>query len=469
VLGRSIGDHLPDDGRIRLHVLDSTDPATIRHLTEGIDVATTLFFVSSKSGTTIEANCLFAYFYELVRAAKGERAGENFVAITDADTPLQTLATEHGFRRTFVNPGDIGGRYSALSYFGLAPAAAAGLDVGRPIQSGIDEQERSRGTESDALLLGSALGELALAGRDKCTLLISPAIATFGLWAEQLIAESTGKEGKGILPIAGEPLIDAAHYSQDRFFVFLRLTGDDNAPLDVHAAAVEAAGHPVIRIDLDDAYDLGREFFRWEFAVAIAGKVLGINPFDEPNVQESKDNTNRVLAELERTGEIAIDVVDPGSLEIGSAVDAFVARIEPGGYFAITSYASATSHSEVEFDDMRRAVAERYGVATTLGYGPRFLHSTGQFHKGGTQEGAFLQVLGEIGIDGSTEGLDVAIPGKGFTFGQLKRAQAAGDRESLSKRGRPVVTVDLGNDFMMLEMLCQSLTATIEASAKQGG
>ncbi len=303
VLRQSIADHVRD-GSPRLHVLDTTDPATILAVSEHVDPARTLFFVSSKSGTTIEALSLFAYFHALVEEAKPGRAGENFVAVTDAGTPLEALARQHNFRHIFTNPGDIGGRYSVLSYFGLAPAAVAGVDVAKLLDRGIAAVADAHASASDALRLGAALGELALAGRDKCTFIVSPRIASFGLWVEQLIAESTGKEGRGILPVASEPFGTPAEYGDDRVFVQLRLEGDSNGAADALAGALAAAGHPVIVIDLADVYDLGRQFFAWEFAIAVAGQVLGINPFDEPNVQESKDNTSRVLREFEASGQL---------------------------------------------------------------------------------------------------------------------------------------------------------------------
>ncbi len=450
VLRRSIADTAVGGGHPRLHVLDTTDPATILASTRAIDPAATLFFVSSKSGTTIEANTLFAHFHELVRGLKGERAGENFVAITDEGTPLQALAKEHSFRRCFVNPSDIGGRYSALSYFGLVPAAVAGVDLAKLLDRGTEAMKAAKAPDGEAALLGAALGELALAGRDKLTLLVSPGIASFGLWAEQLIAESTGKEGLGVVPIDGEPLASPGAYGGDRAFVQLRLDGDDNAAADVLAAELVAEGHPVIAIDLADAYDLGREFFRWEFAVAVAGQILGINPFDEPNVQESKDNTNRVLREFERSGRLDVAGLDgrggpiavtPGGVralgDLAYLISELVTGVEPPQYFAISAYIRQTAATDAAFAAVRAAIRERCGVATTLGYGPRFLHSTGQLHKGGPPRGVFVQVTAQ-------DAEDVVIPGRSFSFGQLKRAQAIGDFQSLVDHDRPVVRVHLG-------------------------
>ena len=436
-----------------LHVLDTTDPATIRTVVDQIDPAHTLFFVSSKSGTTIEALSLFAYLHAMVEAAKPGHAGENFVAITDAGTPLQDLARQHNFRRVFTNPGDIGGRYSALSYFGLVPAAVIGIDVAKLVDRGVAAAEAAKARGSDALRLGAALAELALAGRDKATFVVAPALASFGLWVEQLIAESTGKLGRGILPVAGEPLGTPEHYGDDRVFIQLRLSDDRATAEDNAIAALAAAGQPAIVIDLEDAYDLGREFFRWEFAIAVAGHVLEINPFDEPNVQESKDNTKRVLEAFETSGKLDLDGLDEhaapvalsapdrvadGNLEaaVGSLIDAIGAH----GYLAVTAYIEPTTAAEAAFATIRAAVRDACRCATTLGYGPRFLHSTGQLHKGGPPVGMFLQVT-------AADARDIPVPDQPFTFGQLKRAQAIGDFESLLSHGRPALRVHLGTDI----------------------
>ena len=459
----------------RLHVLDTTDPATILDTVRNINPARTLFFASSKSGTTLEVHSLFAYFFEQVSAVRGDRAGENFVAVTDEGTPLQKLAAEHRFRRVFTNPGDIGGRYSALSYFGLAPAAATGVDVARLLDGAIDEAGATRGGSSSALTLGATLGELARGSRDKCTFLVTPAIASFGLWVEQLIAESTGKRGTGVVPVAGEPLGTPRHYGDDRVIVQIRLEAGENEELDAVAGALCAEGQPVITIDLDDPYDLGREFFRWEFAIAVAGQVLEIDPFDEPNVQESKDNTNRVLAEFEQSAKLdvaGIDAIAPVALrtargqpdtDIDGALRLLLARLMPGDYFAITAYIQRTDATQAAFDAMRADVRDSWRVATTLGYGPRFLHSTGQLHKGGPPRGVFLQVT-------CADGEDIAIPGKPFSFGQLKRAQAIGDFESLERHGRPVLRVHLGpNAAAGLDRVRRALESAISAAGTAGG
>lgn len=437
---------------VRLHVLDTTDPRTIASVMDALDPARSLFIVSSKSGGTVEAMTLFEHFYAAVQATGVPHPGERFVAITDAGTSLERLARERAFRRVFLNPADIGGRYSALSFFGLVPAALAGVDVARLVDAGVAAEAEARAPASEALLLGALLGEMARAGRDKCTFLVAPQIAAFGLWLEQLIAESTGKDGRGILPVTGEPIGSPRHYGSDRLFVQVRLEADSNGENDAAIGALRAEGHPVAVIELDSPYDLGGEFFRWEFAVAVAGHVLGVNPFDEPNVQESKDNTARVLAEFEATGKLDT-LVAGGSGEMvavtGAAPDrpADVARalaellesIPERGYFAITAYITPTAQADATLNEIRAFVRDAKGVATTLGYGPRFLHSTGQLHKGGPPLGVFLQVTAD-------DVPDVPIPRRAYTFGQLKRAQALGDFQALTARGRPIVRLHLGAD-----------------------
>ncbi len=469
VLRRSFG-ALP--GWPRLHVLDTTDPATIDAVARAIDPGRTLFFVSSKSGTTIEPNCLFEFFSDVVRGAKGDRAGENFVAVTDPGTQLERLASERDFRHVFTNPADIGGRYSALSYFGLAPAAVAGIGVAQLLDRGIAEAETAR-AGGDALRLGAALGALALAGRNKATFIVSHPVDSFGLWIEQLIAESTGKLGRGIVPVADEPVGAPDRYGADRVFVQLRVAGATRPEHDDFINAVIAAGHPAIVIDLADVSDLGREFFRWEYAVAVAGEVLGINPFDEPNVQESKDNTSRVLREFESSNELDSAGIDdspepavfdaPGHSAgepLEQALAGLLAQMRSGAYFAITAYVPSTEATDAAFEEMRAAVRDATGAATTLGYGPRFLHSTGQLHKGGPPQGVFLQVT-------MADEPDVAIPGRPYTFGQLKRAQAIGDFESLAKHGRPALRVHLGRqlDAGMAE-LRRAVRASVQRRAE---
>ncbi|HEY8173787.1 MAG TPA: glucose-6-phosphate isomerase, partial [Dehalococcoidia bacterium] len=437
----------------QLHVLDTTDPATIRATEREVDVARTLFFVSSKSGGTIEVASLFAYFYDRVRAVKGDRAGENFVAITDAGTQLESLAAERGFRRVFLNPSDIGGRYSALSYFGLVPAAVTGIDVERLLTAGAAADAAAHEEDSEALRLGAVLGALARVGRDKCTFVIAPGAETFGLWVEQLIAESTGKHGTGVVPVTGEPLGTPRHYGDDRLFVQLRLEGDSTGEQDSVIGALVNEGQPALIIDLDDEYDLGREFVRWEFATAVAGILLGINPFDEPNVQESKDNTARVLREVESSGELRFDQARVETVR--EPLQELLSRLASGDYLAITAYVRETEGTNAIFRGIRQRVRDECGVATTLGYGPRFLHSTGQLHKGGPPQGVFLQLT-------SDDREDAAIPGRPLTFGRLKRAQALGDLESLRAHGRPAISVNVGEDVEAgLSMLAKHVQAAL--------
>jgi transaldolase/glucose-6-phosphate isomerase len=439
-----------------LTVLDSTDPPTILGIERSLDLARTLFIVATKSGTTTETMSLYRYFYERVQAAKGNGAGDNFIAITDAGTPLERLAHEKGFRRAFLNPADIGGRYSALSYFGLVPAAITGIDIDCLLDRADEMVQGSvscvKVGENPGARLGAILGALAKAGRDKVTFVLSPGIESFGTWVEQLIAESTGKEGKGILPVESEPLGEPAAYGSDRLFVYLRLDGALDGDLDGKVEALEKAGHPVVRLRLHDPYDLGGEFFRWELATAIAGALLAINPFDEPNVQESKDNTRRLLGEfaakgalpegspvLEEDGiKLYADGGSQGHAPLESYLSAFLGQARPGDYLALLAYIRRSPEHQAALQSIRRRLRDGTRLATTLGYGPRYLHSTGQLHKGGAANGLFIQVTAD-------DAEDIAIPGEGHTFGTLKRAQALGDVISLQSKGRRVVRVHMKN------------------------
>ncbi|MCH8892150.1 MAG: glucose-6-phosphate isomerase [Chloroflexi bacterium] len=423
-------------GHPELMVLDSTVPAWVRSVAEAIDPARTLFLVSSKSGSTTEPNMFYAYFRELVEQAVGkDGAGRRFIAVTDPDTSLAKLGEEQGFRRVFLNPTDLGGRYSVLSYFGLVPAAVIGLDVSKLIDRADQMRERTKpdgpAHENPGAWLGTVLGVLSQKGRDKLTLVTSPAISGFGLWVEQLIAESTGKEGLGIIPVAGEPLVSSEHYGDDRLFVYLRLDGGDNVQLDEAMKDIEASGQPVVRLDLRDKYDVGAEFFRWEMATAVAGSIIGINPFDQPNVQAAKDMTESVLGRFESSGKLPA-MEDPAP--IGKLLEMAV----PGDYLVIMAYVPQSPGVDLALDALRRRVTERYGIATTMGYGPRFLHSTGQLHKGGPASGLFLQITAE-------HIQDVAIPGAPFTFGVLADAQALGDLQALRASGRRAVRIDAGS------------------------
>ena len=335
-----------------------------------------------------------------------------------------------------MNPPDIGGRYSVLSYFGLVPAALMGVDL----TTLLDRADRMREAcasgvpahDNPGAWLGAVIGTLASQGRDKSTIVTSPAIESFGLWAEQLIAESTGKEDKGVVPVAGEPLLGPEHYGEERLFVYLRLDGDDNAATDAAIDLIESSGQPLVRLSLRDRYDLGGEFYRWELATAVAGSMLGIHPFDQPNVQQAKDITARVLEEYKGSGRLPSGGV-PGSPE------ALLAGARPGDYLAVMAYMRQTPETDQALTALRRRVMERYRIATTVGYGPRFLHSTGQLHKGGPSSGLFLQLT-------ASHGEDVPVPGESYTFGVLADAQALGDLRALKDKGRRVISVRLDRD-----------------------
>jgi len=427
-------------GHPRLHVLDTTDPATILAVRAKIRIQDTLFIVASKSGETTETLSHFAYFWGEVDAnGRAGAAGRHFAAITDPGTSLEKLAKEHGFRWIFRNPPDIGGRYSALSYFGLVPGALIGLDVAEMLERAVEMSHSCADSvpvdKNPGVWLGAVMGELAVGGRNKVTLIASPRVATFGYWVEQLIAESTGKEGKGIVPVEGEPVGKPAVYGDDRLFVYIRMDGD--AP---HRAvqALEKAGEPVVTLTLRDKLDLGGEFLRWEIATAIAGSILGIDPFDQPNVQESKDNTKKVLATFKSKGKLPAAESTPAS-KSRAGLKTLLGKAKPGSYFAIMAYTSRTATSEAAIAAIRTAVRDRTQIATTAGYGPRFLHSTGQLHKGGPKTGLFLQIVQQ-------DGKDVPIPGQPFSFSILKQAQALGDLASLTSRRFPVVRVTLGKE-----------------------
>jgi glucose-6-phosphate isomerase/transaldolase/glucose-6-phosphate isomerase len=418
-----------------LIVLDSTVPAWVQSVADAIDPAETLFLVSSKSGSTTEPNMFYAYFRGLVEQAVGrEAASRHFIAVTDPGSSLAKLSEEQGFRRVFLNPTDLGGRYSVLSYFGLVPAAVIGVDVVKLMDRADQMRGRTeRGVPSQdnpGAWLGAVMGAMSKKGRDKLTLVTSPAISSFGLWAEQLIAESTGKEGLGIIPVAGEPLLSPEQYWDDRLFVYLRLEGDDNAQNDESIDAIESSGQPVVRLDLSDIYDIGAEFFRWEMATAVAGSIMGINPFDQPNVQAAKDMTESVLAQFESSGQLP-------AMEDAAFISKLLEMAVPGDYLAIMAYLCQTPEVDLALDALRRRVTERYGIATTKGYGPRFLHSTGQLHKGGSGTGLFLQITAE-------HVQDLDIPGAPYTFGVLADAQALGDLQALRASGRRSVRVDVG-------------------------
>lgn len=438
-------------GYPRLNVLDSTVPEALHRLEANLDLKRTLFVVASKSGTTTEPAMFHRYFYDRVKSVKGDKAGENFVAVTDPDTQLVRDATADNFRKIFINQPDIGGRYSALSYFGMVPAAIAGVDVATLLDRAVHAGHIARvpsAKKNPAAMLGAVIGSLALQGRDKLTLITPAPLDTLGLWIEQLIAESTGKEGKGILPVAGEPLLNPGDYGNDRLFVCVRMR---DADMTATLKALADAGHPVVDQVLDDPIGIGEVFFTWEFATAVAGAILGIDAFDQPNVQESKDNTKRLLEEYKASGTMRTDgrQVKPDDAD---AIGSLLASVKPGDYVAITEYIAETSDRDKRIAAIRETIGRELHVATTTGYGPRFLHSTGQLHKGGPATGVYLQLTAG-GHD------DVPIPNEKFGFGVLVRAQAIGDLQSLASRKRRAISVDLGEN---IEAGLDTLTKTVK-------
>ncbi len=438
------------EGFLDLHVLDSTDPAAVLALEAALDLDRTLFLVASKSGGTTETASFEAYFFERLQAGCGEHAGSHFVAITDEGTSLESQALERGYRAVFVNPSDIGGRYSALSFFGLVPAALLGIDLER-LLDGVDAMAAACGpdvpvAENPALRLGAAIGELALYGRDKLTLVCEPPLAPLGAWVEQLVAESTGKEGVGVLPVDLERLGTPNMYGDDRVFCVVRLAGTGALAAD-RLDALAAAGHPVLEQELPDKLALGGELLRWELATAATGVVLGIDPFDQPNVQESKDYTKQLLAAYVAAGELPA-VQEEGGVRLAypvgdeglpDALRAFLAQAAPGDYVALQAYVPTEAAVWDQLQALRLQLRDGLRLATTLGLGPRYLHSTGQFHKGGPNRGLFLQLLGH-------DLRDVQIPGQPYGFSMLKRAQARGDLAALRAHDCRALRVCLGDD-----------------------
>jgi transaldolase / glucose-6-phosphate isomerase len=458
VLARTFGQQ---DGYPQLCVLDSTVPTAIRHLEQKINLGNTLFLVSSKSSVTTEPQMFHRYFRDRVKRVKGDTCGENFVAITDPGSQLAKEAAHGHFRRIFLDMPDIGGRYSALSYFGIVPFALMGGDV----KTLLDRAQQARHACADTIAvnenpgarLGAVLASLADAGRNKLTLVTPAPLNSLGLWIEHLLAESLGKEGKGIVPVVGEPLGAPDVYGDDRVFVYIH-TGPASDEIESKLSALEAAGHPVLRHTLRDPLDLGEEFFLWEFATALAGSLLAVNPFDQPEVQESKNNTTRFLAEYAQNGALTqqklvvadttlriladaenCDVLRRGASSLQAMLTTHLARLNRGDYFAILPFIEALNNYDSLLQEIRLAVRDEKKTATTIGYGPRFLHSTGQLHKGGPDSGVFLQLTSE-------DINDIDVPGEKFTFGVLKQAQALGDFEALAGRHRRAIRVDLGRD-----------------------
>ncbi len=458
----------------RLHILDSTDPAQIRSVEKKIDLAKTLFIVSSKSGSTLEPNIYKQYFFERVQQAIGAaKAGSHFIAITDPGSKMQQVADHDRFRHIFYGLPSIGGRYSALSNFGMVPAAAMGLDVEKFLRRTKEMVEASKPSapveQNPGVMLGLIVGTAATLGRDKITLITSPGIADLGAWLEQLIAESTGKVGKGVIPVdreeLGSPEVYGDSNNRDRIFAYLRLEGAADAAQDAKVAALENAGHAVVRIAVADTYSLGQEFFRWEIATAVAGSILGINAFNQPDVEASKIVTKQLTSAYESSGSLPPEkpiVEDAGfklftdeanaaalakAASTGPASDgalknylrAHLARVGAGDYFALLGYVEMNSEHEALLQSLRMTVRDRKRVATCLGFGPRFLHSTGQAYKGGPNSGVFLQITCD-------EAHDLPVPGQKYTFGVVKAAQARGDFQVLAERKRRALRVHIGSD-----------------------
>ncbi len=437
------------EGYLDLEVMDSTVPAAIQSLERDIDIRETLFIVSSKSGTTVEVLSLYSHFFNRMEEILGEEAGTHFVAITDPGTNLGKLAAENGFRRTFLNPPDIGGRFSALSYFGLVPAALVGVDLDRLLMRASQGIEASGpqipSLESPSVWLGVIVAEASRAGRDKLSLVISPGAAGFGSWVEHLVAESTGKEGKGIVPVVDEPPGSPEMYGQDRLFVYLRL--DEESCYDRHVSALEQAGHPVVTLRLHSPYDLGRELFRWEFATAVAGVILGINAFDQPDVQESKDITEELLRSFKKDGQLPVgDFLPIGAPGLTEALRGLLNPILEGHYVAINAFICDTDGNRDLLQALREVFQAKFNAPTTVGFGPRYLHSTGQIHKGGADTGYHIMIT-------SDDAEDVPIPGESHSFGVLKTAQALGDAQALTKGGRRLLRVHLGNEEELRRLL----------------
>ncbi|HEY6804727.1 MAG TPA: hypothetical protein VI306_14230 [Pyrinomonadaceae bacterium] len=462
-------------GYPELLVLDSTDPDVLAAWLQEVDVAHCLFIIASKSGSTTEPNTFYKFWYD--QASKVVTTpGNNFVAITDPGSPLVDTAQKLGFQRTFLNQADIGGRYSALSYFGMLPAALMGVDIKGMLSLAKEAAQTSFPVmpvdKNTALQLGAIMGACANAGRDKLTLVIDQKIATLGLWIEQLVAESTGKEGKGIVPIASEGLGTVDEYGTDRLFVSISV-GPTDPVVRQKLQDLSAAGHPVVFRELNDINELGAEFFTWEFATACAGWHLGINPFDQPNVQESKDATKDLLKTFEQHGSlpeqtklVADEVItiyaEEGQEHLANsstaeALRSYLASIKPGDYVAFLDYMEETPMIESALQSIRLKVRDAKKCATTTGYGPRFLHSTGQLHKGGPDSGVFFQLT-------AIDRTDFPVPGEPYTFSILKQAQALGDFRSLVSHGRRAIRVELGKDVIAgltrLEMLIANALAS---------
>lgn len=438
-----------------LSVLDSTDPDFIDDVLKRIDFRTTLFIVASKSGSTVETRSLAGFFYDKMSEVDPEAAANHFIAITDPGTALEAEG-EKKYGKVFVNPSDIGGRYSALSYFGLVPFALLGRDLARLLERAHDEEKKCGPNvppeSCDAVKLGALLGGLAEAGINKLTVEASSSLSTAGWWVEQLVAESTGKEGKGILPVCGEGLTAPALYSRDRVFVYMKLRGDIELEKEEKLRVLQVSGFPVIHIEIDDPYELGGLFYQWEIATAVAASIMHVDPFDQPNVQESKDNTKRVLGEYASGGKIEFDLspllegepmvygnVAPAG-DVQGILSSLFAGKKENDYLAVMAYLPRLPKVDSLLDSLQARLRDRLRIPVTVGYGPRFLHSTGQFHKGGTNNGLFLQLV-------HRPENDYVVPGEAYRFSELLLAQAAGDYKSLKSTGKPVVSIMFSGDY----------------------
>jgi transaldolase/glucose-6-phosphate isomerase len=446
-----------------LYVLDSTDPVQIKAIEKKLDLKKTLCIVSSKSGSTLEPNIFKQYFFERVKKAVGDKlVGSRFIAVTDPGSKMQQVAENDKFWKIFAGVPSIGGRYSALSNFGMVPAAAMGMDLGKFLKNTL-EMVRACGAGSPAdtnpgVVLGTVLGVAANHGRDKITIIASPGVSDLGAWLEQLIAESTGKVGKGIIPVDREKLAKPTTYGDDRVFAYLRLAAKPNKAQDAAVTAIEKAGHPVVRITLPNVYALGQEFFRWEIATAVAGSIMGINAFNQPDVEASKIETKKLTSEYEAQGSLPPELPFLASKEaklfadeknsaalcggksLGDVVKTHLSRIGTGDYFAVLGYIPMNAENEKALQSIRHSVRDAKKVATCLGFGPRFLHSTGQAYKGGPNTGVFLQITCD-------DQSDLAVPGQSYTFGVVKSAQARGDFAVLAERGRRALRVHLGKNL----------------------
>jgi glucose-6-phosphate isomerase len=443
------------DRGLPLFVLDSTDPTTIAAIEKEINLSTTMFIVASKSGSTIELRSFMDYFYHRLNSLKGNRAGENFVVITDPGTTLVQEAQAKCFYRTFLNFPDVGGRYSALSYVGLVPAVLMGLDIRILVESAIQIADSCGPHSSENInpgfTLGAVIGEMARIGRDKLTFIMAPGLTSLGLWIEQLVAESTGKDGLGIVPIVGEQIGKPSVYDCDRLFVRIFLNGEHDPESEETIALLKKAHQPIITIQIPEITAVVQEFFRWEFATALAGVMLKINPFDQPNVQEAKDATNIIIKNLVDNGAMA--EAEPsavsGVLKCFSAnqdgdvkyqLQQFLSQNKAGDYFSIQAYLPESSLTEQHIEDLRSYLRDISRRATTNGYGPRFLHSTGQLHKGGPNTGLFIQLT-------APDPIDIDVPDQPYSFGTLKMCQAMGDFVALQNHRRRVIRIDLGKDL----------------------